>query len=399
MENNFQTHNLSISGIEKELFNEKFYSGSCEKINFKGVIKENVFHTKDGMDYISLAPKFIPHSDYELMLQSTDSICKSPITSLSDEAVRYILDVGYEFIDFIGSPNNASNFGMLGGYPYLVYNYDEFTTDRHSGMSKKPFHLHLNSWKKSTIQTINPIHKEEVSTFYYQSVVDPIFDITQTLAKEALECRELENYIKPVNLIAGNQEVYYSAIYEVVDGWRSLRNPDFVDVLKTIHKKLEERYIEILECFCGTNLIPKEYTRHILLPESNIRKNIDSANLQDATKSILIGLIDKLTSITPEQFQKISKNTNYRDTLISLRWLAYSIGLFSNHYIGENDSYVDQPMFMNVTPRLFTKIGGASIMNFPQHALVKIDRGKGNISNEDFSKRLSFHKEFTKSIK
>ena len=29
---------------------------------------------------------------------------------------------------------------------------------------------------------------------------------------------------------------------------------------------------------------------------------------------------------------------------------------------------------MNVTPRLFTKIGGASVMNFSEHSLVKIDR-------------------------
>ena len=53
---------------------------------------------------------------------------------------------------------------------------------------------------------------------------------------------------------------------------------------------------------------------------------------------------------------------------------------------------------MNVTPRLFTKIGGASIMNFPSHSLVKIDRGKGNVSKDEFIKKTEFHKEFTKSI-
>ena len=30
--------------------------------------------------------------------------------------------------------------------------------------------------------------------------------------------------------------------------------------------------------------------------------------------------------------------------------------------------------YKNVTPRLFTKIGGASVMNFSEHSLVKIDR-------------------------
>lgn len=399
MSNNIQTYNLSVSGIEKQLFYEKFYDGKCRKINFNGVISEEVFKTGENTDYISLAPKFMPHSDYELMLQSTDSICKSPITSLTNEAVEYILNMGYNFIDFVSNPINVANFDMEGGYPYLVYNYDEFTTDRHSGMSKKPFHLHLNSWKKSTIENIKPINKYEVSRFYYQSVVDPVFDITQTLAKEALECKELEPYLRPLKLILGGQEISYSAIYEVIGGWHTLKNPDFVEILKTVHKKLEERYIAILECFCGTSLLPEEYTRHPLLPKDNIQRNIEGANMQGDTKTILMGMIKRLVSITPEQFKRISHNTNYRDTLITLRWLAYSVGLFSNRYINKSESYVDCPLYMNVTPRLFTKIGGASIMNFPEHALVKIDRGKGNISSEEFNRRLTFHKEFTKSIK
>ena len=49
---------------------------------------------------------------------------------------------------------------------------------------------------------------------------------------------------------------------------------------------------------------------------------------------------------------------------------------------------------MNVTPRLFTKIGGASLMNFPEYVLVKIDRGEGNINQEQFDERVEFQREF-----
>ena len=81
-----KVYNLSIPGINKEFFKHPFYLNKCRKINFNGVINESVFERSDGTsDYISLAPKFKPHSDYEMMLQSTDSVVKSPITSLSDD--------------------------------------------------------------------------------------------------------------------------------------------------------------------------------------------------------------------------------------------------------------------------------------------------------------------------
>ena len=54
---------------------------------------------------------------------------------------------------------------------------------------------------------------------------------------------------------------------------------------------------------------------------------------------------------------------------------------------------------MNCTPKLYTKIGGASIMNFPNYALVKIDRGEGNFSQEEFEEHVSFQKDFVKTLK
>lgn len=392
-------YNLSVKGIDKEMFSNDFYDNKCEKINFNGVIKEQKFKTKEGEDYISLAPKFKPHSDYEMMLQSTDSIVKSPITSLSDEAVKYIFGVAYDYIDFLSDKEIIKKYGLENGYPYLVFNYDEFTTDRHSGMSKKPFHLHLNSWQKESIDRISEIDKETVSPYYYQSVVDPIFDISQILAGEALRCEELSKYLEEVKVICGSQEIGYSSVYKVKGGWKTLLSDDFPQILKTIHKKLEERYILILECFSGKNSIPELYTRHLLLPDDIIRKNIDTCEVDDSTKSALLKLMTKVNSITPEQFKKLCENTDLRDTLIPLRWLAYSIGLFSNSTLSADKKQTDKELYMNVTPRLFTKIGGASIMNFPEYSLVKIDRGIGNIDLETFEKRVEFQKEFTRELK
>ncbi len=399
MNDNYKTYHLSVQGIDKDMFLNEFYDNKCEKINFNGVIREQKIKSLDGEDFISLSPKLKPHSDYEMMLQSTDSIVKSPITSLTDDAIRYIFSVAYDYIEFLSDNQIIKKFGLEEGYPYLVFNYDEFTTDRHSGMSKKPFHLHLNSWKKDTIDRITEIDKSKVSPYYYESVVDPIFDISQTLARDALKSRELSKYLEEVKVFCGNQEIGYSSVYRIKGGWKTLLSDEFPQIMKLIHINLEERYKQILECFSGKNTIPELYTRHLLLSNDEIKYNIDYSKFPDTTKDSLYKLMKKVDSITPEQFNKLCESTDLRDTLIPLRWLAYSIGIFSNSVITLDNSHIDKEVYMNVTPRLFTKIGGASIMNFPDYSLVKIDRGMGNIDKDTFEQHVEFQKEFVKKLK
>lgn len=398
MNEKYKVYRLSIPGKTREMFNNEFYLNKCKKIDFDGLICEKEIVTSQGTDYISLAPKFKPHSDYEMMLQSTDKTLKSPITALSDEAIRYIFETGYKYIEFLSNNKTIEKYEMIGGYPYLVLNYDEYTTDRHSGMSKKPFHLHLNSWKKETIDKIEEIKKDSVSTYYYESVVDPIFDITRQLVYDALDCDELNKYFEKANPECGGQSIAYSGVYKVKEGWKTLNSEDIPNILKTIHNRLESRYKEILKCFTGENIVPSLYTRHLLLPHKQIVGNILESSFQDATKENLTKLITKVRSITPEQFQELCKDTNLRDTIIPLRWLAYSIGFFSNEFIDLSKPYESNILYMNCTPRLFTKIGGASIMNFPHKALVKIDRGEGNFSKEEFDKHVEFQKEFTRKL-
>ena len=393
-----KVYHLSIPGKNVEMFKEPLYLNKSKRIKFDGIIDEHEIITDQGEDYISLAPKFKPHSDYEMMLQSTDNVVKSPSTSLTDEAVHYIFGTGYKFIKFLSDPEVVEKYGMEGGYPYLVFNYDEFTTDRHSGMSKKPFHLHLNSWKKETIDRIEEIKKEEVSPYYYQSVVDPIFDLTRTLAYDALDCEELNKYLEKANPICGDQEIFYSGIYKVKGGWKFLNSEEFPHFLKTIHNRLEERYKEILKCFTGKDTMPELFTRHALLPQDQIIDNIIESNFQETTQSALVKLIPRLRTITNEEFQELCKNTDLRDTIIPMRWLAYSVGFFSNAYIEKDFPYEEETCYMNCTPRLFTKIGGASIMNFPDRSLVKIDRGEGTYSQEEFDNHVEFQKDFVKKL-
>lgn len=399
MNSDFKVYHLSIPGKDEKMFERDFYLNKSRKIDFVGLINEKEIVTDKGEDYISLAPKFKPHSDYEMMLQSTDAILKSPITSLTDEAVHYIFGTGYKYIKFLSNREIIEKYGLDGGYPYLVFNYDEFTTDRHSGMSKKPYHLHLNSWKKETIQKITQINRDEVSSYYYESVIDPIFDFTRTLTYDALDCPELEGYLERANPICGDQEIEYSAIYKVKGGWKFLDSNEFPNMLKTIHIKLEERYKEILKCFTGTDKLPELYSRHLLLSREVILLNILNSNMQDTTKESLIKFLPRVKSITKEEFQEISKNTDLRDTIIPMRWLAYSIGFFSNKFISVEEPYYEEELYMNCTPKLYTKIGGASIMNFPNYALVKIDRGEGNFSQEEFEEHVSFQKDFVKTLK
>jgi len=395
----FKPYHLEIQGIDKNLFlSDPFYRQKAERIDFDGLIREFKIEAQDQVDYVSLAPKFKPHSDHELMIQSTDKIVKSASTALATETIHKILDVGYRFVDFLSNPDIVRNFGLDDGYMYLVYNYDEFTTDRTSGMSKKPFHLHMNSWKKDTLKRITPVEQDKVSPYYYQSIIDPIFDITQILANDALACEELKPYLTESKV--HNDKIGYASVFEVKGGWKTLQDRDFAHILQIIHKRLENRYVELLECFTGMTTVPDEYTRHQVLPDEQVIFNIQESNIPDSTKAAILNKVGKIRSVTNEQFDQWRQNgeRDLIDTLVSLRWLAYSVGFFSDNYLNCEFAVKDQPMYINVTPRLFTKIGGASIMNFPEHPLVKLDKGNGEVTREQFAEKSQFHKEFAKTL-
>lgn len=394
---NFKPHNLSIPGIDKNMFlRDDFYCKKSERIDFAGIIDEFRVEADNQVDYISLAPKFKPHSDLELMLQSTDSIQKSSAHDISRETLNKILKIGYKFVKFLSNPEVVRKYGLDDGYMYFVYNYDQYTLDRHSGMSNKNFHMHMNSWKPETINRIMPVDKNAVSSYYYKSIIDPIFEFTQILANDALDSPEFRKFLTPSKEM--RDKIGYSAIYEVNGGWKTLNDKEFAEILRLIHQKLEERYVEILTCFTGKKSIPDLYTRHQLLKKDDILINIERSGMQDTTKEILMGQVDQIKSISNEQFARLQSHPDLRDTLVALRWLAYSVGFFSDKYINDSTQYKDNPLYINVTPRLFTKIGGASILNFPEHPLVKIDRGKGNVSEQEFEEKSAFHKEFTSTL-
>lgn len=75
------------------------------------------------------------------------------------------------------------------------------------------------------------------------------------------------------------------------------------------------------------------------------------------------------------------------------------MGFFSNNYIEINNKQIDSDLYINITPRLYTKIGDASIINFTKQSLVKIDRGIGNINQESFNEKIEFQKDFVKIFK
>ena len=97
-----------------------------------------------------------------------------------------------------------------------------------------------------------------------------------------------DKYLEEVKVFCGEQEIGYSSVYKVKGGWKTFLSDDFPQILKTIHRKLEERYIFILECFSGKTSIPELYTRHLLLPDNMIRENIESSLVDDSTKQALL---------------------------------------------------------------------------------------------------------------
>ena len=64
MNEKYKAYQLKVKGIDKNMFETPFYQkNKCEKIHFSGIISEQKIETSDSTDYVTLAPKFKPHSD------------------------------------------------------------------------------------------------------------------------------------------------------------------------------------------------------------------------------------------------------------------------------------------------------------------------------------------------
>jgi hypothetical protein len=388
-----QLYNLNMPAIDKEsIMDIPFLNYPCRHEKYKGVMDEIVNGDKD---YISLLYKFYSHSDYELALLSNNGVIQSAITDLPHGSSRTMFELAYQLIQFLSSQYTIDRYGTEEGYPYIVYNYDEYTTDRGSGMSLKGFHLHLNFWKKETIRRIMPIHTKDISAIKLKELVDPLFAFARELLSDVLDHKKYDEYITP----AGNVILNYAQVYHVKKGWDFIKTPNFSALLADVHLGLNQAYINILEAFTGKTTPPPHGSRHALLEQEQIEKNIDELCLSDQVKSGLCNLSKHMKNISSEQITWLQNKPQLLNSVLSLRWLAYSIGLFSHSYIEADKLFQNQPLYMNVALRLFSKIGGASIMNFPDHDYVNIVRNTGNISIDDFANRIDFLRDFLKCIK
>ena len=386
---------MKIPGIPREYFNLPFYQHPCGKKELLGVIREYQIESFKQRDFVTLMSKLFPHSDYDLALMSTDGKCKSSVTDLADKTIEEIFKIAFQYIQFISNPRVTKKYGLQNGYAYLVYNYDEHTIDRESGMSIKDFHLHLNFYKEKTINQIQAIETGKISYYERKRIVDPLFGITRAIFRDMLIKPKYQVFFEE----SYNQvDTYYAATFRVKQGWKSFLNPEFSMILKEMHRDIEQAYCFILRSFTGECDIPLPNRRHPLLAESERIKNIWKLPYSVMTKELLVELNYYLRGLSEEEFEAVHRKIIFRKAVISLRWLAYSISFFSNQYVHEGCPYVENTVYMNIALRLFSDIGGASILNFPDYPLVKIERLNGKVSESEFEKRTAFYEEFYETI-
>lgn len=90
-----------------------------------------------------------------------------------------------------------------------------------------------------------------------------------------------------------------------------------------------------------------------------------------------------------ERLLKIISISKYKDNFI------LKGGMLVSAMLGIDSRTI---MDMNTTIKGFplTKDNITSLMNFPEHFLVKIDRGEGNIDQREFDERMEFQHDFYK---
>ena len=85
-----------------------------------------------------LMDKLYPHSLLDFMLMSNNfKNYKLVITDYNRDEFRYLTNLIFEYINFIKQDEIINKYDMNHGHFHISFNYDPYTVDRPSSMSKK----------------------------------------------------------------------------------------------------------------------------------------------------------------------------------------------------------------------------------------------------------------------
>ena len=351
-------------------------------------------------DTLALVDKASPHALHDLMLTEVSPTPKSTAVDVAPATGRTLWRAGAAFVRFCTDLETARAHGLAGGAVRLALNCDPHTRDRESVQAAKQFHLHLLCWTDAELAPLAdaaPLGAHRDPRLRRQAL-DPLTFLGARLIAHAVG--GLASGIPGVRLRVAEDAAALAdgrplgCVLEL-PGWELLETPAFETLMRGIHARLEDLGARLLEAFTDHREPPPPWTRHALLPAREIAARLAALDLDPDSASGLRTLAGALRTLAPVTARRLARSRpDTRKHLMTLIQPSYAITLQPEH---DGDS--EARVLLAIQPKLFSGTGGAGLLSLGGVPSVRILRGQGRYTREQWRQRARFQGEFARRLR
>jgi hypothetical protein len=351
-----------------------------------------------GCDTLALVDKAAPHALNDLMLTevSPGPGPKSTAVDVAPATGRTLWRTGANFVRFCADPDAVRGFGLGGGELRLALNCDPNTRDRESVQAAKQFHLHLLYWTRAELAPLAaaaPLGGSHVDPRLRRQALDPVCFLAGRLLTEALV--GLDPGIPGARVLSPDEDAMlrgerpFGWVMEL-PGWPVLETPEFERLIRELHRALMGIAARLGDTFTGHPQPPRPWTRHPLLAPARLRERIGALGYSERVRAGLGHLAEVLHDLPPRCASRLALGpAATRMHLMTLNQPSYALAL---HAAGPGWSA--RPVWLSVQPRLFSGIGGAGLLSLAGVPSVRVLRGRGTFTDEQWRGRARFQRAF-----
>ena len=354
-----------------------------------------------GCETLALIDKASPHSRYDLMISEVSPATKSTPTDVRPATGCALWRTGANFVRYCSDPAMAEQFSLGGGELHLALNCDPHTQDRESVQAAKQFHLQLLYWDAPLLAPLNAAQTlgEIPDARLRRQALDPLSFLGAQLLSEDLSRIDLG--VPGAALLAPDPAAVLRGERPLgcliqLPGWGVLDSPDFEDLIRRIHGRLESLAARMLATFTGRRDTPAPWVRHPPLPHREITARIARLSHSDEVKAGLRLLAGALRVLGPSAARRLANAAPARRMdLMTLNQPSYALNLHAP-VPTEGALAAADVVHLIIQPKLFSGIGGAGLLTLGGVPSVRILRGEGAFTLEQWHHRTCFQQAFAR---
>lgn len=356
-----------------------------------------------GEDRLVLVDKASPHALHDLMVSGLATPPHPSPQDVSTPVGQILWRTASSFVRFVSRPSVGRAFGLAGGSLNLALNCDPYTLDRESCQANKQFHLHLLHWTRAELEPLaRPGRVGDIADpRLRRQSLDPLAFLGARLIHECLENLPLGDCgasLAPFcesDAIAGRLPL---GCLIRLPGWDLLDDSAFEVLVRKIHQRIEAKAADILAAFTGRRRPPIPWHRHELLVPDEIRTNLDRLPFSNQARAGLGLLALRLRNLTPPLSARLQRESSaLRRHHMTSNQPCYSLNLHAPPDGSSNRPIVEaQQVWLVIQTKLFSGIGGAGLLSLGGVPSVRILRGEGTFSTEQWHHRAHFQREFAR---